>query len=95
MFERGFRQADAISLNFFTTILENIFQKLDWKNKGTRINEGYLSLLWFSDEILILSNSPQELECMLDDLAAANINVGLKINLEKTKVSFNTFAIKI
>lgn len=44
------------------------------------------------DGILIFSNSLEELKDKLNDLAETRINVGLKINLENTKVICSSFA---
>lgn len=55
----------------------------------------HLSHLLFVDDILILINSSQEFEEMLENLAEACVNARLKINLEKSKMIFKSFAQKI
>ncbi|MCJ3109048.1 hypothetical protein LN026_27435, partial [Klebsiella pneumoniae] len=57
---------------------------------GVRVNEEYLSNLRFADDIALLSNSGDELQSMLTDLNRQSITVGLKINMQKTKVMFNS-----
>ena len=42
---RGVRQGGTISLELFTTALENIFKTLDWEKAGININSKYLSNL--------------------------------------------------
>lgn len=36
----------------FYAVIENVFKKLDWKNKGIRINGYYLIHLWLPDNVL-------------------------------------------
>ena len=92
--ERGVRQGDTISPKLFTAVLEEVFRKLDWSKKGIKINGEFLSHLRFADDIVIISSNPNELEEMLTELAEASIQVGLKMNLQKTKIMFNAFASK-
>lgn len=62
---------------------------LDWENKRIIINGEHLSHLRFADHSLNFSNSSEKLE----NLAGTSwINVGLKMNLEKNKVVFASFA---
>lgn len=60
------------------------------ENNGIGINGEYPSPR-FADGILIFTNSHEE---MKDMLAEASINARLKINLEKIKALFNSFAPK-
>ena len=36
--KRGVRQGDTISPKLFTATLENIFRRLNWENKGVKID---------------------------------------------------------
>ena len=50
--------------------------------------------LRFADDIVVISNYPTELKQMLKELAESSRQVGLKMNLQETKVMFNEFVSK-
>ncbi|KAG1673817.1 Fukutin [Nymphon striatum] len=85
--EKGVRQGDSISPNIFTACLENVCWCLNWTSKG--INSDRLTNLRFADDVVLFSESPQELQLMVEELRTASGKVGLEINLSKTKAMFN------
>ncbi|KAG1686340.1 Alkaline phosphatase, tissue-nonspecific isozyme [Nymphon striatum] len=87
--EKGVRQGDSISPKLFTACLENVFRGLNWTSKGIPINGDKLTNLRFADDVFLFSESPQELQLMVEELRTASSKVGLEINLSKTKVMFN------
>ena len=87
--KRGVRQGDTISPKLFSACLEEVFNKLDWDNKGIRIDGEYLNHLRFADDIVLIAESVEELQEMLNDLNRESLRVGLKMNKSKTKVMFN------
>jgi len=92
--QRGVRQGDTMSPKLFNAALEAIIRKLDWEEKGININGERLSHLRFADDIVIFSENPDDLESMLQDLNSGSNQVGLKINMKKTKTMFNKFISK-
>lgn len=86
---RGVRQGDPISPRIFIAVLESIISELDWKNCGLSIEGRYLSHLRFADDLVLLSESSQQLQYMLDTLHKASRQVGLEMNITKTKVMTN------
>lgn len=86
---RGKRLGDVISPKLFTAALEDVFKTLDWSKLGINVNGEYLSHLRFADNIVIMVESIEDLSCMLGELNAASLRVGLGMNLDKTKVMFN------
>lgn len=55
-------------------------------HKHKRQSESHLR---FADDIVLMAESLEELKRMLDDLATASQQIGLKINLDKTKIMIN------
>ena len=51
--KRGVRQGDTISPKLFTATLESIFRRLNWENKGVKIDGEFLSNLRLADDILL------------------------------------------
>ena len=84
--KRGVRQGDTISPKLFTATLESIFTRLNWENKGVEIDGEFLSNLRFADDIFLCTETPQELQQMLQELSDERRRMGLKKNIAKTKV---------
>ena len=84
--KRGVRQGDTISPKLFTATLESIFRRLNWENKGVKIDGEFLSNLRFADDIFLCTETLQELQHMLQELSDESRRMGLKMNIAKTKV---------
>ncbi|KAK8757884.1 hypothetical protein V5799_004487 [Amblyomma americanum] len=76
----------------FTACLQEVFRGLNWEELGIRINGEYLNNLRFADDIALLSHSGGELQIMINELDRQSRSMGLKINMQKTKVMFNSLA---
>ena len=84
--KRGVRQGDTISPKLFTATLERIFRRLNWENKGVKIDGEFLSNLRFADDIFLCTETPQELQQMLQEISDESRRMSLKMNIAKTKV---------
>ena len=84
--KRGVRQGDTISPKLFTATLDSIFRRLNWEHKGVKIDGEFLSNLRFADDIFLCTETPQELQQMLQELSDESRRMGLKMNIAKTKV---------
>ncbi len=51
--ERGVKQGDPILPNLFNCLLEYIFWKLGWEDRGIKINRKWLSNLHFADDVTL------------------------------------------
>lgn len=87
--KRGVRQGDPISPKLFIAVLQHVIEKLPWSNRGININGNILSHLRFADDIILFSETPQQLNKMVNDLNQASTKVGLEMNLQKTKIMTN------
>ena len=65
----GVRRGDTISLKLFTARFESIFRRLNWENKGVKIDGEFLSNLRFADDIFLCTETPQEIHHMLQELS--------------------------
>ena len=84
--KRGVRHGDIISLKLFMATLESIFRRLNWENKGVKIDGEFLSNLRFADDIFLCTETPQELQQMLRELSDESGRMCRKMNIAKTKV---------
>ncbi|KAG1662032.1 Kinesin-like protein unc-104 [Nymphon striatum] len=87
--EKEVRQGDSISPQICTACLKNVLRCLNWTSKGIPINGERLTDLRFADDVVLFSESPQELQLMVEELRTTSNKVDLEINLSKTKVMFN------
>lgn len=86
---RGVRQGDPLSPRIFITILENIMKNLRWETKGINVKGEFLSNLRFADDIVLFSETPKQLEKMINELDTISRQIGLELNTTKTKVMTN------
>ena len=66
----------------FTAALESIFRRLNWEDKGVKIDGEFLTNRRFADEIFLCTETPQELQPILQE----SRRMGLKMNIAKSKV---------
>lgn len=59
------RQDDMSVLKLFKLWFESIFQEMKLGKMVVSINEEYLNLLWFADDVILLSKSLDKLQEML------------------------------
>ncbi|GBP76822.1 Retrovirus-related Pol polyprotein from type-1 retrotransposable element R2 [Eumeta japonica] len=64
--ERGIRQGDPLSPTIFIAILESIMNGLDWSKTGLHIKGAYLSHLRFADDLVLLSETVNEMQSMIE-----------------------------
>ena len=72
--ERGVRQGDPMSPKLFNAVLEDIFRRLNWEDRGVKINGKRLNHLRFADDIVTISETAEETEVMLTELNTKSKN---------------------
>ncbi|GBP17400.1 Putative uncharacterized transposon-derived protein F52C9.6 [Eumeta japonica] len=86
---KGVRQRDLLSPTIFIAVPETIIGKVNWEKVGININGRYLSHLRFADDIILLSESTNQLQEMINTLHDESRKLGLEINLTKTNIMTN------
>ncbi|CAH2264014.1 jg16397 [Pararge aegeria aegeria] len=69
--------------------LEDVFKLLDWNGLGININGEYITQLRFADDVVIMAETLEDLNAMLNDLSRVSQQVGLRMNMSKTKIMSN------
>lgn len=86
---RGVRQGDTMSPKLFTAVLEYAFKRLKWEEKGINIDGKRLTNLRFADDIVLTADNLGDTRAMLQELQQVCAEVGLHINISKTKFMTN------
>ena len=87
--KRGVRQGDSISPKLFTLALEDMFKTQNWQNKGILIDGERLNHIRFADDITLIAENQSDLQIMIKELNEKSEQIGLKININKTKYLTN------
>lgn len=59
---------------------------MDWTERGLNIDGIHLNHLRYADDLVLISTDVQELNTMINELDEQSRKVGLKMNLNKTKI---------
>ena len=86
---RGIRQSTTMSPVLFTTCLQDIFRRLNWKEKWIKVYGEYLSSLKFTDHIVLFADNLETLHKMIEELQKENIKASLNIKIAKTEIIVN------
>ncbi len=86
---RRVKQGDPLSPNLFSCVLQEIFRKLQWNNRGVKIDGRYINNLRFADDIVLLSDNLEDVQKMGNELMLISREVGLHMNMAKTKYMTN------
>ena len=84
--EVGVRQGCILSPILFTLFINDLRDHLDKLGKGVKWGNIRISLLYFADDIVLLADSKQDLEEMLQLVYEYSLKWRLKFNLDKCNV---------
>ena len=85
--KRGVRQGCVLSPLLFNLYSERIFQNaLENIQEGIKVNGKLVNNVRYADDTVILANSPEGLQKLMDAITKEGDYLGLKVNTNKTKV---------
>ena len=79
-----------VSTQTQSCLKDAILNKINWEDRGIKIDGEHLSHLIFPGDIVLIAESTSELQNMLQDIHDASKSVGLNMHLGKTKVMCNS-----
>ena len=83
----GVRQGDTLAPTLFAIYINDLVPEINSLNKGIRISDELtLSILLYADDIVLMSETADGLQSMLDALQSWSKNWKLRINRDKTKI---------
>ena len=82
--QKGVRQGCVMSPDFFNLYSESIFKSID-KSNGISINGEYVTNIRYADDAVLIANSPNNLQKMLDEVVMKSKEKGLLLNVKKTE----------
>ena len=85
--ESSIRQGDNLAPTFFASFVNDIASDIISLNLGVPIlNDERLSILKYADDILLLAESAEDIQSMLNELSKWTKRWRLSVNIDKTKV---------
>ena len=83
---RGVRQGCIVSPTLFNMYSEKIFQNaLEVIHEGIKVNGRFVNNIRYADDTVIIANSQEGLQNLINAITREGDAFGLKINTEKTK----------
>ena len=84
-----------LSPKLFSAVLGNVFRKLYSEDLGLHIDGRKLRHLRFADDLILLDESKKKIEKGTQTLKTESSNVGLRMNITKTKLMTNSKMVPI
>ena len=86
--EKGVRQGSVLSPCLFNLYAENIMRNagLEEAQAGIKIARGNINNLRYVDDTILTAESREELNSLLIKVKEESEKVGLKLNIQKTKI---------
>jgi ribonuclease HI/endonuclease/exonuclease/phosphatase family metal-dependent hydrolase len=89
--ESGVRQGDPLSPLLFSIFIDGLVTHIKNLNAGIEIDAQYLSLLLYADDIVLIANSAEHMQIMLDGIHEYSVKWRFEVNLAPSKTAVMLF----
>jgi len=83
---QGVRQGDTLSPTLFSLYINDLVHELKELNKGISIDETNITCLLYADDLVMVAETPEDLQCQLNVLNNWYQKWRMLVNIEKSKV---------
>ena len=83
---RGLRQGCTLSPLLFTLIMEELVQRVKKVGVGVPIDQDKLCILTFADDIVLMAETMEDMQKMLDEIGEFSSDIKLNFEVDKSKV---------
>ena len=84
--ERGVRQGCVLSPTLFSLYTEELAVRLRRMNTGVRVGRDRICILLYADDVVVMSESAEEFQSILDVVDGYGKDFGVRFSSEKSKV---------
>ena len=82
----GLKQGCVLSTTLFNIYINDLSELLDQCQRGVLINNKRISHLFYADDLVLMAESEEDLQVLLDILSTWYISNRMNINTDKTKI---------
>ena len=88
----GLKQDCPLSTLLFNTYINELEDFLKKDNHGISIGNKNISSLLFADDVVLIANSAEDLQHLINGMASFNLQWGLVVNTDKTEITMSNKA---
>ena len=82
----GVRQGDVLSSTLFGIYIDDLVQEIKDLNMGIHFEDVFINILLYADDVLLIAESENELQCMINKVAEWCQKWRLAVNCNKTNI---------
>jgi hypothetical protein len=80
----GVRQGGILSPFLFNVFIDSMIESLAKSGHGIHINGSFLGCIVYADDLLLISNTVSDMQCLLDICTSQAVFLNLKFNVDKS-----------